>query len=325
MATKDDIVQLAGVSRSSVFRFFKGERVRPEAKEKILSAIQQLKYPYEPAPVSGGKTLAISIRPDFEYFKGYGLSIMGFMNRATSLGYKVELRTGTPDSKDFWLHNPEAYAGVLILGKTTKEEELEAKKLQEHHIPCVLVNRVYADFTHNWVSVDLETAAKEATLYLIDLGYHNIGTWGALSNYQIDVHKRKGYLAAFKERKLPAPTCCFNDTDGEFEDIINTLIQENRLPPAWFASTDEIAMRLSKVVREQGMCIPEDISIIGMDDVDPAAFMNPPLTSIHIPYQEAGMRAMDLLTYLIDNPEVGSGHIVLKHRLIERESCIPNK
>ncbi len=320
MATKDDIVELSGVSRSSVFRFFRGDKVRPEAREKILSAIQQLNYPYEPErPDDCSGTFVISIRPDFKYFKGYGLSMTGFMNRASGYNCSVELKTGGIQSGD--LSSGKGYKGVLILGKKSEEEEEEARTLRDLGIPYVLVNRMFDDRVTNWISVDLEAAAEEAAGYLLDLGHRDIGCWGVTSQYQIDRHKKKGYENAFRKRGLSLPDCSFSDRDGGFEEVLHSLIDENRMPGAWFALSDELAMRFNKVARERGLRIPEDISLIGMDDVEPAAFMTPPLTSIHIPYQEYGSAALDALRYQIANPDILCQQILLKHRLVVRESC----
>ncbi len=318
MATKDDIVSLSGVSRSSVFRFFRGDNVRPDAREKILSAIQQLNYPYKPADAEGcSGTFVISVREDFNYFKGYGLSITGFMNRAGSFGCTVELKTGGTDD----LKSGTGPQGVLILGKTSGEEEEEARSLKERGIPYILVNRIFNDRRTNWVSVDLEAAAEEAVGYLIDLGHREIGFWGATTAYQIDRHKKRGYENAYHSRGKALPGCLFSDRDGEFEEVLQRLIDEKNLPGAWFAATDELAMRFNRVARENGIRIPEDVSLIGMDDVEPAAFMTPPLTSVHIPYQEYGAAAFDALRYQISNPDIGCQQIVLKHRLAVRESC----
>ncbi|WP_319563092.1 LacI family DNA-binding transcriptional regulator [Marispirochaeta sp.] len=320
MTKTEKLINLSGVSRSTVFRFLRGDSIRQDTKNRILSAMQQLDILYERPLREKTGSLIISIRPDFNYFKGYGLSIMGFMNQAELYGYTVQLQTEQLNFPE--RSNTSSCAGVLILGKTIDDEEHDIALLKKAGIPHVLVNRMFDDNSISWVSVDIQKAAKDAVAHLIELGHREIGTWGATGHYRIDRDKRKGYEEAFREKSLPVPASRFDDaSDGVIEEVIQRLIDENRLPPAWFAASDEVAMRLAKVVRENGLSIPEDIALVGMDDVNPAAYMNPSLTSIHIPYQDAGAAAMDVLQLQINNPGNLSHRIVLKHRLVIRESC----
>ena len=89
MSRTEEIVQLSGVSRSTVYRFLRGESVRPGARSAILTAMQQLNIQHEDHSVHSGSTLLISIRPGFRAFRGYDLSISGFMHRAESFGSEL--------------------------------------------------------------------------------------------------------------------------------------------------------------------------------------------------------------------------------------------
>lgn len=321
MAQTDEIISLSGVSRSTLFRFFRGDNIRSDAKQRILSAMQQLNIQYESPRAGESGALIISIRPDFKYFKGYGLSIMGFMSRAEQLGFRVQLQTEGLSSTERLKKVPDLQ-GVLILGKTLEEEAADIELLRAADLPHVLINRMFDDVRVSWVCIDMVQAARDAVAHLIDLGHRGIGTWGASRHYRIDRDKRRGYELAFEERGMEIPNCRFDDEhDGSIEEVIQRLIDQRALPSAWFAANDEIAMRMAKVVRENGLSIPEDIAVVGMDDVEPAAFMNPPLTSIHIPYQEAGESAMDTLKLLIEKQSTLSQRVLLKHHLVVRESC----
>ena len=184
------------------------------------------------------------------------------------------------------------------------------------------VNRVFHDSVTSWVSVDHQAAAQDALTYLMDRGFTEIGTWGHTSEFRVDKEKRLGYLAAFRERDLPVPESCLSfDEDGDLEPAVERLIEERKLPPAWFAASDDHALRLIKVVRQYGVRVPDDIAIVGMDDAGQAEFMNPSLTTIHIPFRAAGAAAFDVLRDLIENPEEESLRVVMKHRLVIRESC----
>ena len=322
MSRTDELVKHSGVSRSTVFRFLRGDNVRPAARQSILAAMKHLNMEPADYSVHEGRTILVSVGPGFQSFKGYDLAVSGFMDRGESQGFRFELKTGN-------LANPgrdqtpcDHLAGVVFLGRTIPEEDAESTRLRKLGIPHVFVNRVFHDATTSWVSVDHQAAAKDAVLYLMDRGYTEIGTWGFTSLFRVDLEKRRGYVAAFEERGLPVPASCLSqDEHGDLEPAVQHLLENRQLPPAWFAASDDHALRLIKVIRQFGLNVPDDIVIVGMDDAGQAEFMNPSLTTIHIPFRAAGAAAFDVLRDLIENPEEESIRVVMKHRLIVRESC----
>lgn len=325
MSKTQDLVTLSGVSRSTVFRFLRGENVRPSARAAILKAMQRLNIPHEEHAVRTGEVFQISIRHDFKSFKGYGLAISAFMNRAEAYGFQVTLRAGDPSGAGARYADRSSGGrpvGVLILGKTIAEEEEESHRLTEDGIPHVFVNRVFDDPAKSWVSCDLRAAAREAVGHLIGLGHREIGTWGIPDTYRIDRDKRRGCLDAFELRGLPVPDCLLEfRRHGDLEEAVTELIERGRLPGAWFACSDEHAMRFMKVARDHGIRIPEDIAIVGMDDVEPAEYFNPSLTTVHMPFHDFGSAAFDVLKHLIENPNEASHRVIMRHRLVIRESC----
>ena len=163
MSKIQDLVELSGVSRSTVFRFLRGDSVRPSARAAILKAMQRLNIPLEEHAVRTGEVLQISIRHDFKSFKGYGLAISAFMNKAEVNGFQVTLRAGEPSSEAVRYAvrrmGGKSPIGVMILGKTIAGEEEESRRLTENGIPHVFANRMFDDPLKSWVSCDLRAAA----------------------------------------------------------------------------------------------------------------------------------------------------------------------
>jgi LacI family transcriptional regulator len=284
--------------------------------------MNQLNIEPEEYAVHEGKTILISVRAGFQSFKGYDLAVSGFMSRGESQGFRFELRSGSATEAYGDQGSNTDLAGVILLGRTIEHEDVESAWLRKRGIPHVFVNRVFHDTTTSWVSVDHPRAARDAVCYLFDKGFTEIGTWGHTSMFRVDREKRVGYLQAHEERGLPVPDSCLDfDTHGDLEEAVQTLIDARGLPPAWFAASDEHALRLIKVVRDNGMTVPDDLAIVGMDDAGQAEFMNPSLTTIHIPFRAAGAAAFDVLKHLIENPNEESVRIVMKHHLVVRESC----
>ena len=318
----EQLVSLSGVSRSTVFRFLRGENVRPAARADILAAMRKLNIQHEDYSVHKGSTLLISVPPAFKTFKGYDLSISGFMDRAEAYGFHVRLQAGAVSEAITGGPKTPAIAGVFFLGRTIQEEIDEPARLAEAGIPHVFVNRVFDDPAISWVSVDHRQAARDAVFHLFDLGHREVGTWGITSRFRVDREKRVGYVRAFEEKGWPVPQSCLDfDAHGDLEEAVLNLISGGKLPSAWFAASDEHAMRFMKIVRDHGLSVPEDVALVGMDDVESAEYFNPALTSVHIPYERAGSGAFDVLKHLIENPHERSLRIVLKHHIVTRESC----
>ena len=328
MTQADDLVRLSGVSRSTVFRFLKGDSVRPQAREALLAAMQHLNISHDDHAVHKGKILQIRIRKDFKAFKGYNLAMAGFVSRAEKHGFAISIRAGSlKDMLEPSVTKPaDQPAGVLILGMTIEEEELESGYFREAGIPHVFVNRVFDDPLKSWVSCQLRQAACEATGYLLDLGHRDIGTWGVVSTSRIDREKRLGFLDAFTQRGLePHGLCLDQETHGTLPEAVERLVAAGSLPTAWFCASDEHALQLYRTAREKGVRIPEDLSIVSMDDVESAEYLVPALTTVRMPFQTEGAIAFDVLKHLIENPAVESHQVVLKHQLIVRDSCAPPK
>jgi DNA-binding LacI/PurR family transcriptional regulator len=321
MAKTDQLIELSGIPRSTVFRFLRGGNVREPARSAILGAMQRLNMPFERHAVHAGKTLRILVKRDFKAFKGYGLAIAGFMERAEAQGFRVNLKAGSPHDPDADLGR-DAPAGVLMLGLTVEEEEYEIEQCRRAGVPQVFVNRVFDDPLVSWVSCDLRRAAAEAVEHLLALGHRAVGTWGVTATSRLDRAKREGFLDALRARGLADGGLALEaDRHGDLEEALAGLIRTGRLPSAWFCGSDEHALRFMKVAKENGVRIPDDVAVASMDAVDASEYVSPALTSVRMPFQAEGAAAFDVLKRLIENPDERSVRVVLRHELIVRESC----
>jgi DNA-binding LacI/PurR family transcriptional regulator len=322
MATIDDVVKAAGVSRSTVFRFLNGGNVRPQARETIQLAMKQLDYYYNPRHSREDIRLIVSLKDNYEGMTEYADMVSGIMSRAESLGLNVKLRSGYGPAIAASGAPIKNRQGVIIIGKENREEEEEAAILRNLGIPYIFVNRVFTDLSTSFVSINLRLAAQEAVEYLIDLGYTSVGTWGRPATYRIDAEKMAGFRDAFKHRGLPVPPYHYTFEDnGDLVDVVRRLFRSGTFPRAWFGMSDNNLMLMAPVIREFKLRVPEDIALVGMDDIEPSRFFSPPITSVHIPFKEAGSRAVDALLGMLEDPLQLSARIILRHELIIRESC----
>jgi DNA-binding LacI/PurR family transcriptional regulator len=324
MATIEDVVCVSGVSRSTVFRFLKGSQVRPAVREAIQGAMRELGYSFDPRHSRGDLLLLVSIMERFEGVTVYADMVAGIMGRAANLGLQVKLHSG----QGSLLAEAEGAKvggkrlGAIFVGKDDAEEERESAELAGAGVPHVFVNRTFEDPGRSFVSVDLRRAAREAVDYLLSLGYRDIGTWGCPADHRIDREKMAGFRDAFAARGLSLPSACFSqDADGELEEVARRLLDAGSFPRAWFGLSDMHLMRLGVVLRDRGLLVPEDVALVGMDDQEASKYFSPPLTTVRIPFRQAGASAVDLLLGLIENPMEASVRIYLKHELVIRESC----
>lgn len=324
MSTIEDVVRVSGVSRSTVFRFLNGSQVRPQAREAIQSAMRELSYSFDSRRSLGDFLLIVSIKEHYEGVIVHADMVSGIMARAASYGLHVKLHVGPgPILGDAErLQAERGRMGAIFVGKSDAEEEAESADLVAAGVRHVFVNRVFADNRRSFVSVDLRAAAREAVEHLLDLGYEEIGTWGCPGEYALDAEKFAGYRDAFASRGLPLPRLSFSlEEDGDLEDVARRLLDEARFPRAWFGLSDTHLLRLGAVLRERGLKVPEDVALVGMDDQETSKFYSPPLTSVRIPFRQAGAAAVDMLLGLVENTSEESVHMFLKHELIVRESC----
>lgn len=324
MPKTEDIIQKSGVSRSTVFRFLRGDNVRPEARKAILKAMHELGYSTRELFLKD-VVFEISVAKDFEKFKGFTEVIQGITERAEVKNVKIQLaiRTGEQIRKDYerWSEK-NGTKGVIIIGKDWDNETLEAQWLRDKKIPHIFVNRVIEEPDISYVAVDVRKAACDIVEYLINKGCRKIATLGYPGTLRIDRDKLAGYDDAFEKKGLKADEKYkfILEEDDSSADAIEKILNMEDIPDAFFGICDSYAMEFINRAREKGFRIPEDISVVGMDDLDIAQYFKPALTTVKTPFRELGMLAVDYLLQILTEDLVSVKSIV-KHTLHIRESA----
>jgi LacI family transcriptional regulator len=212
--------------------------------------------------------------------------------------------------------------GILYSGPQFDDGALGL--MVEHGVPTVLMGAL-ADTDYYYVDIDNRSAAYRAVQYLIELGHTRIGCiTNADPIYVAAADRLHGYEDALSEANIPVDPAliCFGDFDSEsgYQQMNNLLDACPDLTAAFVAS-DVVAFGAMAAVRERGLHIPDDISLVGFDDVPVARYVDPSLTTIQLPVVELARQAGDMLMGLINGIQPEHPQVLLEANLMIRKSC----
>ncbi|WP_123041252.1 LacI family DNA-binding transcriptional regulator [Cohnella candidum] len=337
-----DIARLAGVSRKTVQRALNGSpSVKPETKEKIRLIMEE--HHYEPnataRKLTNKRTHTIGIfiiqeegryqlHTDDLYF---GAVIGGIINQCTYAGYKTLitiLDVSDPDPLMSLYRQKSIDAGIVVSWSNV-QDIVERAASAGFRIAVFDQNNLNAPPAGVPVPpLDNRAAAYRAASYLLDLGHTDLAIVTGDMNIACSPERLAGFLQAAEERGIEVPDSNihfgrFIEQDGA--EAIRRWTSEGRLPQALFCSNDLMAYGALRTLSELGVRVPQDISVIGFDDLLISQYMQPPLTSVRVPRVEM---AETLTAYLIetldgDAEDAEKPIPVFQAELAVRGSCMP--
>lgn len=326
-----DVANASGFSYSTVSRTLNGfEFVKPSTREKVLRVAKELGYvPNQQArSLAGGRSNLIGVLvPTLS--NGYVSEIVrGIDEELTKSNYNLILYTthrhhGKESAYVATIMNGGA-DGLLLIVPSISTPYLDA--LRERSFPYVLVDQF--DKTEHSLGVNATNrqGAYEATQYLIELGHRRIGLIAGLRTLASAIERLEGYKSALSDHAIPVQDEYI--TQGDFHEAggyaaAQQLLDLPERPTAIFASNDLSAFGAMEAIRERGLSIPEDVSIVGFDDIPQASVTYPKLTTIRQPLFQMGRSAVTLLLEHLAYPSDEMHQITLETRLVVRDSCCP--
>ena len=327
-----DVAQAAGVGTSIVSRVLNGDAtlsIRPETRERILTAARDLNY--RPNAFARGLKLARTMTlglviPNLAYPVNAEI-IRGAERRAAAAGYVVLLA----DSEEFSeageaferLLRERRVDGLLIASAST--DEAVVRTLARAGLPFVLVNRRVGRVGPS-VTVDDVGGMKIGVEHLISLGHRRIAYIGGPSDADTARRRLAGFRVAMRGARLRAPAARVSeapfDEEGGFRAMVELLERRPR-PTAVAVWSLAAAVGALAAARERGVHVPGDLSIVAFHDAPMASYLDPPLTTVRMPLREMAERGVECLLALIDGEEVQSTVIGAPPLLIERASTRP--
>jgi LacI family transcriptional regulator len=212
--------------------------------------------------------------------------------------------------------------GLLLVLPRTPEDYLA--ELRKSRFPHVLIDHQGVDRTGPAVGATNWQGGYDGTAYLVELGHRRIGFITGDLTLGCAVERRSGYQAALCHYGLPIEPSLI--VEGDFSQTAGyngtkTLLSTQKPPSAIFASNDATAFGVMEAAREQGLRIPEDLSIVGFDDIPQAKSLHPALTTVYQPLEEMGRVATQMLFGYLADPSRAEERIELPTQLVIRNSC----
>ncbi|HUK76062.1 MAG TPA: LacI family DNA-binding transcriptional regulator [Thermoleophilia bacterium] len=305
-----DVARLAGVSPGTASRVLSGSSypVSDRARLRVEEAARALNYVTNSAAralVTGRSEIVGAIVHDItDPF--FSVVVRGLQDAAVADGLVVlvgndDRDAGKLESYLTMLLSQKPTGVVLIGGQlrdpaSTLPVALAVQRLCEQGVPIVAVGRYELDIPH--VAVDDLGAAETAVSHLIELGHRQIAFLGGPLNSTTVQDRYTGYGAALTRVGAPVDERLVVQTPLTLEggsQGVARLITDGVPFSAIFAATDEVAFGAISALREAGLRIPLDVSVVGFDDVVMSSHSDPPLTTIHVPARELGLSAWHLL------------------------------
>jgi LacI family transcriptional regulator len=326
----EEVAKLSGVSRSTVSRVINSD---PNVKESTRARVKEVirKVNYRPNTVArglaSGRTRIIGlVFPTAQsslftdpYYPGL---IQGITTVCNARDYSVMLWLTNPEQEKTKIHQlalDSLLDGMVIASYLIDDPILEA--LAKSGLPFLLIGRHPYRKDLSYLDADNLQGAREAVEHLLQLGRRRVATITGPRNMIAGIDRREGYERAFREHGLsPNPALI---VEGDFSESggytgMMRLMPQN--PDAVFVASDTMAVGALRALREAGRRIPEDVAVVGFDDIPSAAHMDPPLTTVRQSIQGLGQLAAETMIQILNEKKTTPHRLVLPTELVIRSS-----
>ncbi|MCQ6560390.1 catabolite control protein A [Paenibacillus mendelii] len=324
-----DVAREAGVSMATVSRVVNNNpNVKPQTRKKVFEAIERLGY--RPNAVARGlaskKTTTVGVViPDISNAI-FAEVARGIEDIANMYHYNIILcNADKKKDKEIRVINTlleKQVDGLLFMGGTVTEEHSQAFKTA--NVPIVLCATTDENGEIPSVDIDHEAAAFDAVQVLIKQGHTSIGMIsGTLQDPANGYARFQGYKRALQTAGISYDEELVRIGNYRYEsgvDAMKYFLELPKRPTAVFSATDEMAIGAIHCIQDFGLKVPEDISVISVDNSRMASMVRPQLTAVAQPMYDIGAVSMRLLTKLMKKETVEHAKVVLPHEIVTRQS-----
>ena len=333
--TSEDVAKHAGVSRTTVSLVLNGVdniKISPETRQRVFDAAEQLGYvPNAMAQaLVSRRTQAIGLvftrQPHHiatDSFLPQVLDGMLEVVRANNLRLLIDIVE--PEHQEQAYHDlvrAKRIDGIVLSGP--RVDDVALVNLQKEGFPTVLMGQLPGSEFYS-VDVDNRLAARQAVDYLISLGHRQIACiTNAHATYSAAADRVIGYRDALEQAGIPYDQALVRYGDFEPESgyiQMNSLLTSGVPFTAGFVASDAVLIGANAALRERGLRIPTDISLVGFDDIAWSRYVDPPLTTVRLPAQMIGQQACTMLMQILNGQKIETKNLVLPTELVIRNSC----
>ena len=331
MATIKDVAREADVSVATVSRVFNDSGpVSETTRLRILEVAARLRYsPHGVArSLITNRTSTIGVLLPDLYGEFFSEVIRGMDQAAQPGGYHL-LVSSSHDAKDEIEAALRAMRG-RVDGLIVMSPHLDAPSLVANvppTLPIVLLNCAVTENGYDALTIENERGAHEMVRHLLGLGHRTVAIITGEAGNHDAAERFRGYARAMREAGIVVPNEW--EIPGDFTEAsgyraVASLLALRDRPTAVFAANDAMAIGALSALRDAGVRVPQDIAVVGFDDIPLARYMSPPLSSVHVAIAELGTRAVETLVHAIDRKnEHSRRHQRLETTLVIRKSCGP--
>ncbi len=328
MATIRDIAERAGVSLSTVSRVLNYDEtlnVADGTRKKIFEIAQELEYVTAKHRKNKKKQLKIGI------IKGYSDVVEMEDTYYLFISHSIEQLLEEENiefiniSKEESADRVKELDGIIAIGGFT---DIEMNNLRSWQRNMVFVDYSPEEEDFDCVVVDIKKAVKKALNYLVSLGHKSIGFIGGRDVTEIIKEEDKDSRERYYYEYMKSNSMLNEDfvrigsfTPASGYNLMKEILNTGKYPTAFFIANDSMAIGAYKAITERGLKIPDDISIIGFNDISTAQYIVPPLTTVKIYTDFMSETAVELILDRIKNEDKICKRVVLPTKLVIRDSC----
>lgn len=330
-----EIAQQAGVSISTVSRVLSNDKQKPASPataEKVLQIARSLGYINDiPSSRNSVKSLACVLVSPSDSFNNYFFAqlLVGIQEESARLGYELKQTISTSNVDIISILNnleKQDYDGIILMGRITHEVMSRFKQMT--------ANLIYAGLNSPNAAIDeiicdAYTATTYATEYILNCGFKTIGFLGTIpsgtANF-MNEHRFQAFCDTLAAHSFPLDMDYCRDivlTADQAYAAVKDLIECGKLPEAIICADDYPAIGAISALHDHGYRIPQDISVIGLADIDIAQFISPRLTTVRVVKKELGEFAVKILDDRIEGRHRQPLRVQFPCELVIRESSIP--
>jgi DNA-binding LacI/PurR family transcriptional regulator len=329
--TMKDVASLAGVSVQTVSVVInRNQGITQETRQRVLSAVEKLGYRRRSIARSlrTGKTNTVALVVSDIANPSFATMASAAENYAHALGYNLVVYNTHDDIERevSYIHTAiERWVdGMLFVSAQDRMASLD--ELESAGIPTVAVDRIPEHYTGPSVTLDNVKAGGMAAKHLLDLGHTCIAHISGPQQLRLARERKNGLQQAIEARGLKPGPCIHVEGNWDCATgyrAMKLILEHRPHSTAVFSANDRMAIGAIRAIDEAGLRIPKDISILGLDDIEIAAFICPPLTTVRQSFAEMATLGMQLLLQILQKEVPDQLHILVEPELILRESTAP--